>query len=487
MREKKFFDSSIDWFEHIPSRIKSVFLEQLTYQGCFAEVHAPDERSQKKYFAGIWGWNTWCGIHDMTPLADPEVRQVIKNTLQVGFNSIEPETGLFPHAVMIGPDGVMGSKIEYKTYSGEHGEAYNLDNIICWMKMILEFVLYTRDMQWFTPQKLAAIENCIAYILKNFRLNFNPVLLEAGIEGDWTENTNWEADNAIVNANMYDCLQLLAGVQGIMGSVEKVGKYLELADEILIAYNFLTSKGGFWDDKRGYYVHGNDGIGQQIYGDDYFDTSANIFPMLWGIADKHRAEEVWKFIDAHPQIEAPYPVLTNLLPRTSPRRPDYGHAVCNGDIWFCVGAMAGVARLKYGYAEKAARIFKTILDYEMKEGTLHNNIYPDGSVNAAWSPEVANYGSLFTILVQGFLGMHPTSEGLLISPSRIGGVNYFRTLQPLYYASKPFNLEIRFDGPALKRVKVKGIPRPSQDVRDESTFVLRPYFQPNTTFSIEFS
>jgi len=34
---------------------------------------------------------------------------------------------------------------------------------------------------------------------------------------------------------------------------------------------------------------------------------------------------------------------------------------------------------------------------------------------------------------------------------------------------------------------VKGIPRPSQDIKNGDTFILRPYFQPNTTFSIEFS
>jgi len=480
-----FIESNVGWFDHIPSRIQSVFLKQLTYQGCFAEVHAPDEHCSEKYFAGIWGWNTWCALHDMVPLAGPEVQQIMRNTFQVGLNSIEPETGLFPHSVLIGPKGVIGSKVEYRTYGGAHGEGYNLDNILCWAKMILEYVLYTRDLQWFTPQKLAAIENCIGYILKNFRSKFNPHLIETGIEGDWTENTNWEGDNAIVNANMYHCLHLLAGVQNLQGSVEKVEKYLELAEEISLAFNLLSSKGGFWDEKRGYYLHGNDGTGKQVYGDDYFETSANIFAILWGMADEYRTNSIWKFMDAHPEIELPYPVLTNLYSRTCARRPEYGHTVCNGDIWFTLGAHTAVARLNCGYVKKATEMFRAILNYELKEGTIHNNIYPDGSVNADWSPEMANYGSLFTILVEGLLGIRPSSEGLLIHPYPLGGMSHLKTLSPLYYALKPFYLDIRFDGPNLKKVKVKGMPRPPQDIRD-NTFILRPYFPAGATVLMEY-
>ena len=481
----KFIDSDVNWFDHIHSRIKSVFLDQLTYQGCFAEVHCPDESSPTKYHAGIWGWNTWCGIHDMIPLAEPEVCQIMQNTFELGLRHVEPETGLLPHTIIIGPQGTIGSVIEYRTYSGAHGEGYNLDNIICWAKMMLEFVLYTRNLQWFTTEKLAIVEGSINYILDNLRKSYNPHLIAAGIEGDWTENTNWEADNANVNVNMHHCLQLLAGVESLFGSVEKVEKYLQIADDISLAYNLLSSRGGFWDEKRGHYIHGNDGKGERIYGDDYFETTANIFAILWGTADQEKTSSIWKFIDSHPEIELPYPVLTNLYPRSSPRRPDYGHSVSNGDTWFTLGAHAAVARFCSGYIDRATRMFKAIIDYELKEGTIHNNIYPDGSVNADWSPEMANYGSLFTILTEGLLGLRPTSEGLLIHPYPLGGMSYLKMLKPLYYAGKPFYLNVKFGGQKLIRVRVKAVSRPAHDIQ-ENAFVLRPYLPSGATVVMEY-
>ena len=481
----EFIDSDVNWFDHIYSRIQNVFIDRLTYQGCFARVHCPDESSPTKYHSEIRGWNTWCGIHDMIPLAEPDTCQIMRSTFDLGLRHIEPETGLFPYSIRIGPQGVIGSAIEYRTHGGAHGEGYNIDNIICWAKMILEFVLYTRDLQWFTAEKLLIVENSINYILKNLRKGYNPYLITAGIEGDWTENTNWEGDNANVNANMHHCLQLLAAVENLFGSVEKVEKYLQAADEISLAYNLLSSRGGFWDEKRGYYIHGNDGTGKRVYGDDYFETSANIFSILWGMADQERTSLIWEFIDSYPEIELPYPALTNLYPRSSPRRPDYGHTPGNGDIRFTLGAHAAVARLECGYAEKATQMFKAILNYELKEGTMHNNIYPDGSSNPDCSPEMANYGSLFTILIEGLLGLRPTSEGLLIHPYPLGGMSYLKILKPFYYAGKPFYIEVKFGGPKLVRVKMKAVARPAQDIK-ESAFILRPYFPSGATIAMEY-
>ena len=147
-----FVASEIDWLDHVRERIDSVFLEKLTHHERFCELR--NDREERGRPVGIWGWNTWCGIHDMTPLGDRRVHQVMKNTVDEGLSRTEPGTGLLPHAVPIDDDGRIGfrngvEETYYRTYSGVHGEDYCLDNTTCWAKMALELFLYTMDRDWF--------------------------------------------------------------------------------------------------------------------------------------------------------------------------------------------------------------------------------------------------------------------------------------------------------------------------------------------------
>ncbi len=454
-----FLDSDVKWLDHIPSRVESVFLKHLTHRGRFCEVHVDEARGKKP--VGIWGWNTWCGIHDMTPLVGAAVHDIMRKTLDEGLSHTEPGTGLLPHCVPIDDDGRIGyrqgeKRVEYRTYGGVHGEDYCLDNIICWAKMILEFFLYTRDRKWFRTEKLKAVERSTDFILESLRPAYNPSLIESGIEGDWTENTNWHADNSNNNVCMVQCLDLLSEVEALLKRKRMRDRYREIVEEIRSQFRRDAREGGFWWDPKGHFLHGNDGAGRRIYGEAYFESTANYFSILWKVATPEQSARIWSYVDEHPEIEEPYPVLTNYLPRNAARRMNYGHTVTDGDIWLTLGAHAAVARLRSGYTRKATRMFKAIVDYELKEGTIHNNIYPDGTSNKDWSPEIGNYGSIFTLLVEGVLGLSPRAEGLLIAPMRLEGMGALRTVSPLTYAGKRFYLEVSWKGGSRPEVKVDG-------------------------------
>jgi len=139
--------------------------------------------------------------------------------------------------------------VEYRTYGGIHGEDYCLDNIICWAKMILEFFLYTRDDRWVTAEKLSAVEESTDYIINHMRTRSNPSLVETGVEGDWTENTDWNADNSNTNACLIHCLSLLVETERALGHKAKVKKYEVIKEEIRQNFNPDIHKGGFW------YIH----------------------------------------------------------------------------------------------------------------------------------------------------------------------------------------------------------------------------------------
>jgi hypothetical protein len=125
-------------------------------------------------------------------------------------------------------------------------------------------------------------------------------------------------------------------------------------------------------------------------------------------------------------LEVPWPVLTNHEPRTGARRKDYGRTVTNGDVWMVLGAHAAAARLQDGYIEEGTEMYKAIVDYEAREGVLHNCIYPgNNTINDSWDPEIANYGALYAPLVFGVLGIVPRASGLEFNVAGLNGLERF--------------------------------------------------------------
>ena len=480
---ERHYESDVDFYAHVNSRIESVFLNQLTFSGRICEVHSTPEGAKRP--VGIWGWNTWCGIHDLAPLTDCSFHKILGATIDEGLSRPEPRTGLLPHAVPIDRDGRIGyldgePKVHYRTYGGVHGEDYCLDNIISWAKMALELFLYTRDRRWLTTEKLSVIEKSTDYILKHLTPMYNGHLIESGVEGDWTENTDWHADNSNNNVSMVNCLDLLVEVEEIFGRESKKREYLSTSETIRDEFRKDSDHAGFWID-GGWFLHGNDGTGQRIYGDRYFESTANYFSILWSIADHRQEKQIFEYINSHPEIESPYPVLTNHRPRNNARRMNYGRTVTDGDVWLTLGAHAAVARLRSGYNSRATQMYRSIVEYEEREGTIHNNIYQDGSANEVWSPEVANYGSLFTPLVEGVMGLKPVANGLIIDPRPLEGMTRFRTKSPLSFSGKKFTLSVRFGRKANAVGKIDG----RVVWRGAKSFILPPDFEDGARITID--
>ena len=346
--------------------------------------------------------------------------------------------------------------------------------------MVLEFFLYTRDRNWFTVEKLKTVERSTDFILNNLRSDYDPALIESGIEGDWTENTDWHADNSNNNVCMVQCLDQLIQVESIFGRRRERDRYGMAAEEIRSHFRRDAAEGGFWWDGNGWFLHGNDGSGKRIYGNRYFESTANYFSILWGVATERQTRRIWSYLDSHPEVEEPLPVLTNHLPRNAARRMRYGYTITDGDVWLTLGAHAAAARLRSGFASKATRMFKAIIDYELREGTIHNSIFHDGTRDEKWSPEMANYGSIFTPLVEGVLGLCPRAEGLLIAPVSLAGMRNLKTIIPLTYAGKTFNLNISWRGGMRPEVRLDG----KDEKPTDKGYLLGPEFEEGSTVSM---
>ena len=457
-------DSNLEWLKSIPKHISEIYLGALYKNGVINEIHNDFKikwvKMKKKRMlvksehVGVWGWNSWCGIHTFPMLLGKNATEAYKKTVDVGFNALEPKTNLLPHAVLH-KDGVFASEPTYKCYDGIHGEGYNVCNMICWAKMAMEYFLISQDKEWFNIEKLKVITNTIDYLLNNQRQKYNPALLYVGIEGDWTENTNYELDNSNSTVNLLKTMQLAMECQKVLKDPCTKLDYAEIYNEILDNFNAPVEMGGFWSDKLGFYIHSNDGKGENIHGDKYFESTVNYFAILWDIAPKEYQERIWEFLKINRnKIEQPYPVLTNYLPKTGARRSNYGKTVTDGDIWMVLGGHASAARLKNGYIKEGTEMFKSIIDYEKEHGVIHNALYPEsGKTNDSWDPEVANYGAPYAPFVLGLLGLEYSAEGPILNIKSLEGLT--NLIIKIYIFGQPYEIKINWDSQKVPKIEVK--------------------------------
>lgn len=444
--------------------MKTIYFGQLLNKGVINEIHNTfktrffKRKLVKSEYCGVWGWNSWCGIHTFPLLITGSLNEIYKRTVDVGFERLEPITGILPHAI-IHKDGIFGSEHTYKCYSGVHGESYNTDNILCWAKMSMEYYLVTEDNIWFTDDKMKIIAHTIDFFLENYRRRFNPNLIEIGIEGDWTECTNWELDNSNVNVNMIETIRLFIECAKLKAKNIQLFTHLDytsIRDQMISAFNKDYTEGGFWHNELGFYIHGNDGKGENIHGDKYFESTVNYFSILWEIAPEEHKRRIWEYIEKNKtKIEEPYPVLTNYLPRTGTRRIPYGRTVTNGDIWFVLGGHAAAARLQSGFYEQGSKMFKSIIDYEIKHGMIHNCVYQNGTTNDSWDPEVANFGAPFATLILGLLGIRLYATGIKFNIANVSDLINLKI--KLYIQNQPILFEINWQSDKLKFVKISKI------------------------------
>jgi hypothetical protein len=476
--------SDLEWLNDIPSKIQTVFLDKLYHNGVFNELYNKYKRNwlgKSKLIStkpvGVWGWNSWCGIHTFPVLTGPSVGEIYKKTVDVGLNNIEERTGLLPHAVLH-EDGKFASKPTYMCYGGEHGESYNLDNILCWAKMAMEYFLATNDKEWFNQATFRKVTTSIDYILNNLRDKFNPSLVYIGVEGDWTENNDWTGDSSNVNANMLRSLDLAMQCQDLLEYKGTDLDYLKISNDIYDNFNKPVKEGGFWDEEHGYYILGNDGKGTMVHGDKFFESTVNYFSILWDITPNEYQERIWEYVNKNRHnLELPYPVLTNHKPRTGARRKHYGKSVTNGDIWFILGSMASAARLQSGYINEGTEMYKIIVDYG-KNDCLHNNLYQDGSANKSWDPEIGNNGAYFACLVLGVLGIKLRARGLEFHITGLQGLS--ELTMNLFFNGEKLELNLTWKGGKMEGIKIQRLDASGKKLEevtsDKRSFVLGRFF-----------
>lgn len=100
---------------------------------------------------------------------------------------------------------------------------------------------------------------------------------------DWLDIVWASFENAFVNAQLYEALQLWADCEQILGDKEKSAYYLKIAAQLKNAFNNPVTEGGFWLPEKAQYVYWRDKDGS-VHGDNLV-TPVNFAAIAFGLCD----------------------------------------------------------------------------------------------------------------------------------------------------------------------------------------------------------
>jgi hypothetical protein len=143
------------------------------------------------------------------------------------------------------------------------------------------------DIQWLKSHKLSC-EKALDWLIKrdsNHNGIFEMMCDNTGEEkcSDWTDIVWVSFENAFVNVQMYEALQLWADCEKVLGDAEKATEYLNVAARLKQAFNRPVNEGGFWHPEKKQYIYWRDKDGS-IHGDNMF-TPLNFAAIAFRICD----------------------------------------------------------------------------------------------------------------------------------------------------------------------------------------------------------
>lgn len=164
---------------------------------------------------------------------------------------------------------------------------YTIDSQTGYVINVSEQFDLNGDMVWLRAHK-ESCERALGWLISRDG-NKNGIfeMKNAGISdqkaSDWLDIVWASHENAFVNAQMYEALNLWAGLEALLGDAAKSAYYKQVAEKLKAAFNLSVEEGGFWSGKQKQYVYWRDKDGS-IHGDNLV-TPVNFAAVAFGLCD----------------------------------------------------------------------------------------------------------------------------------------------------------------------------------------------------------
>lgn len=299
------------------------------------------------------------------------------------------------------------------------------------------------DVNWLLSHK-ESCEKALDWLIKRdsnnngiFEMMNNSIAEETA--SDWLDIVWASFENAFVNAQMYEALNLWANCEQILGDKLKADYYSNVALRLKTSFNKSIDEGGFWSPEKKQYVYWRDKDGS-IYGDNMV-TPVNFAVIAFGICDDPKRvslilDEIEKRTTAENLFH--WPLCFDSYKR---EEVQYGNwpfpKYENGDIFPTWGYMGVRAYVNYDKGI-ALKYIRNILEQYNKDG-LSSQRYSRTTQLGLGSDILAGISTSVTALYRDIYGIRPKWNRMGIEPNMseiLNGTEFSYTLRDTVYHLK---------------------------------------------------
>jgi hypothetical protein len=233
---------------------------------------------------------------------------------------------------------------------------------------------------------------------------------------DWIDVIWSSYENALVNAELYNALELWAGAEEALGDPGQAATDRDFAARLKTSFNRTIGEGGFWDPAHQWYVYWRDKDGS-IHGDNLV-TPVNFSAIAYGICDDPaRRKAILDQMETQMQKENLFTWPLNFFPYQRDEGgggsfpyPNYE----NGDLFLSWGEVGVRAYAAYDPVLALKYIQKTLARYD--QDGLSFQRYLRASQSGAGDDILAGNCMAIVGLYRDIYGVRPQPNRLYLEP-----------------------------------------------------------------------
>ena len=272
---------------------------------------------------------------------------------------------------------------------------------------------------------------------------------------DWLDIVWASFENAFVNAQMYEALNLWANCEAVLGDRQKADYYASVASKMKSSFNKSVSEGGFWSPEKKQYVYWRDKDGS-VHGDNGV-TPVNFAVIAFGLCDdRERIGIILDEIEKRTVAESLFhwPLCFDSYKREEVHGNNWPFPTYeNGDIFPTWGYL-GVRAYTHYDKKIALKYIRNILAQYQKDG-LSSQRYSRTTQLGQGSDILAGICTSVTALYRDIYGVRPRWNRMGIEPNlsdvlngteftyRLRGVDYLLKLSVGDYTMRTDGFRIR--------------------------------------------
>lgn len=337
-------------------------------------------------------------------------------------------------------DDQMPGTFNYKTGYYEARWGYTIDSQTGYIINTAEQFDLCGDLDWLRSHK-ESCERALNWLIRRDS-NGNGVFemmnnyTAEGVASDWLDIVWASFENAFVNAQMYEALNLWADCEQVLGDKAKSEYYRSVAARLKENFNKPVDEGGFWYPEKKQYIYWRDKDGS-VHGDN-FVTPVNFAVIGFGLCDDPDRisiilDETERRTTAENLFHWPLCFDSFRQQEVSPTQwpfPTYE----NGDIFPTWGYLGVRAYVHYN-KDIALKYIRNILAQYKKDG-LSSQRYSRKTQLGEGSDILAGICTSVTALYRDIYGVRPKWNRMGLEPNlakMLNGTDFSYTLRGTEY------------------------------------------------------